>query len=329
MNEPLVIPRCTGVRLSAEGAHTTEALPDNFAFVMNISGLVGATSFALAPGHNLRRASAEEISAIREVLQGMTGPAIVPASMPWEYRRASGGQTEPIPEADWRYFVISFRGTNQALLALEEAFSVAPLELKIGFTVLRHFGGRGLMWHAGRLFQLLDNAWWNLAFLEIAAPDVETIIMIHSQLQQHDQRLVDVSRLLRQLQDLEAVPRHSPLQFLGHFAVLEALLTHPPKPTDPYDSITRQVKKKLALLDHRSEASIDYSSFGEANRETVWAKMYAYRSTLAHGSAPTFDGDLQLLGSHAKALELVKQTTRAVIRQALIEPQLLSDLRDC
>jgi hypothetical protein len=116
---------------------------------------------------------------------------------------------------------------------------------------------------------------------------------------------------------------------LGHFAVLEALLTHPPKPTDPYDSITRQVKKKLALLDHRSQPGIDYSSFAEANRETVWAKMYAYRSTLAHGGAPTFDGDLQVLGSHDNALKLVKQTAKALIRQALIEPQLLADLRDC
>jgi hypothetical protein len=116
---------------------------------------------------------------------------------------------------------------------------------------------------------------------------------------------------------------------LGHFAVLEALLTHPPKPTDPYDSITRQVKKKLALLDRRSQPGIDYSSFAEANRETVWAKMYAYRSTLAHGGAPTFDGDLQVLESHDNALKLVKQTAKMVIRQALIEPQLLADLRDC
>lgn len=195
--------------------------------------------------------------------------------------------------------------------------------------MLRHSGGRGLVWHPGRLFQLLDNAWWNLVFREVAAPDVEAITIIYSQLRQHDQRLVDVGRLLRQLQDLEAVPRHSPLQFLGHFAVLEALLTHPPKPTDPYDSITRQVKKKLALLDHRSQPSIDYSSFAEQNRETIWAKMYAYRSTLAHGGGPTFDGELQVLGNHDNALRLVKQAAKAVIRQALKEPHLLADLRNC
>jgi hypothetical protein len=159
MNEPLAIPPGTGFSLAAEGVRAPDALPTNFAFVMNISGFVGAQNFTLAAGHSLRRASAEEVSAIRGILQQMTGPVPVPASLPWEYRRAAGGQAELMPEADWRYFVIGFQGTNQTLLALEQAFSVAPLDLKIGFTVLRDIGARGLMWHAGRLFQLLDNAW--------------------------------------------------------------------------------------------------------------------------------------------------------------------------
>jgi hypothetical protein len=141
--------------------------------------------------------------------------------------------------------------------------------------------------------------------------------------------LVDVKRFTRQLQDLEALPPSSPLRFLGYFAVLEALLTHLPKPTDPYDSITRQIKKKVSLLDHRWQPTIDYSSFAGADPERIWTKMYAYRSSLAHGGAPTFDGELQILESHDNALKLVKQTVKAIIRQALIEPELLADLRDC
>jgi hypothetical protein len=50
---------------------------------------------------------------------------------------------------------------------------------------------------------------------------------------------------------------------------------------------------------------------------------------LAHGGAPTFNGKLKMLRSHGHALELEKQTVKAVIRQALIKPQLLSDLKDC
>jgi hypothetical protein len=57
--------------------------------------------------------------------------------------------------------------------------------------------------------------------------------------------------------------------------------------------------------------------------------MYGYRSSLAHGDAPNFDGELRTLGSHDNALNLMRQTVKAVIRQALIEPQLLADLREC
>jgi hypothetical protein len=138
-----------------------------------------------------------------------------------------------------------------------------------------------------------------------------------------------VKHVARQLQDLDGLPPHSPLRFLGYFAVLESLLTHQPKQTDPYDPITRQVKKKLALLDRRCEPHIDYSSFAGANTDTVWAKMYAYRSRLAHGSTVDFDTELKLLGSADNALRLIKQTAKAIGRHALIEPQLLVDLRDC
>lgn len=50
------------------------------------------------------------------------------------------------------------------------------------------------------------------------------------------------------------------------------------RPTDPYDSITRQVKKKMTLLSHRFQMSLDYSWFSGADSEKVWGKMYVYRA---------------------------------------------------
>ena len=57
--------------------------------------------------------------------------------------------------------------------------------------------------------------------------------------------------------------------------------------------------------------------------------MYEYRSRLAHGGEGDFSGKLQVLGSPDRALELLKQTVKTAIRQALIEPQLIFDLRNC
>jgi hypothetical protein len=117
--------------------------------------------------------------------------------------------------------------------------------------------------------------------------------------------------------------------FLGYFAILESILTHNPIPTDPYDSITRQVKKKLALLNNRWSEKIDYSVFGGVAAEKLWTKMYAYRSSLAHGGKADFARDLRLLGSHFQALNLIKGTVKKIIRHSLDESQLLVDLRDC
>jgi hypothetical protein len=321
----MLLPPGMRAAISAEERRGAQEPEENYAFVMNVSRLVGATSFTLASGHELRRASSEEIAVIKATVQ----PYMVFSVMPWEERVGAGGSSEPLPEADWRYHVISFQGNNQTLVEIEEACNLAPLEIKIGFVILRSPGQHGLIMHAGRLFQMLDRALWTIVFFDVCASDVEAIRSIHCQLLQHDARLVDVRRLVRHLQDLGAVPSYSPLQFLGYFAVLEALLTHLPKPTDPYDSITRQIKRKVALLDHRCQPHIDYGAFGGANVETIWSRMYEYRSGLAHGGAPTFDHELQVLGSHDKALQLVKQTVKSVIRQALIEPQLVADLKDC
>src|SRR5262249_45744081 len=129
--------------------------------------------------------------------------------------------------------------------------------------------------------------------------------------------------------DLEALPHQSPLCYLGYFGILESLLTHQPRKTDTIDSITRQIIKKVALLDNRWKPRIDYGPFKGAKPETVWSAMYSYRSCLAHGGKPDFKNELQLLDNHEVALALVKQTTKSVLRQSLLESQLIADLRNC
>lgn len=322
--------RWIGYTVAMPGAqNTTEA--ENYAFVMNVNRLVDATSFTLAPGHELRRASVSEVASIKDKVGALTGiNPFVQHGLLWERQLPLDAGGAQLPESSWRYFVIGFKGSNGSLAELSHAFELAHLEFEVGVTFLSMEMGPGYMWNPGRLFHVLEDAAHRpLFFVDVAAADVEEIAAIHSQLQKHDNRLVDVEALVIQLGQLKAFPHSSPLRFLGYFAILESLLTHAPRPLDPYDSITRQVRKKLALLDHRFPQHISYDPFGGASPEAVWTKMYAYRSQLAHGGNPQFKGELQVLISHDAALTLIKETTKAVIRQALLEPQLLVDLREC
>lgn len=326
MGQRIVLPPADDTAITPRTVGGQQGPLDNYAFVMNISRLVGASSFTLVPGHEVRRASADEIAVIRQILQSRMSQF---TPMIWEMKVTDKGTVEPLAEAEWQYHVIAFRGNNQILVEIEQACYLAPSELKIGFTIFHSFGGRGMVGHEGRLFQWLENLVWNFHFSEITSAEIETIKLIHKQLSEHNEKIVEVRRLIGQLQQFEAVPISSPLRFLGYFAILEALLTHPPKPTDPYDSITRQIKKKVTLLNHRSAEPLDYNAFGDADEEKVWTKMYTYRSALAHGGAPTFDEDLRVLGNHDNALKLLKNAVTLTIRQALGEPQLIADLKNC
>jgi hypothetical protein len=115
---------------------TADAHPENYAFVLNVSKLVEALSFTLAPGHQLRRANRVEITNIKQTLQGVMD--LRSPRLSWEYEAAS---YERLPEAEWRYFVISFpQSYGNTVTELEEVFSLAPLELRIGFTVVQTEG---------------------------------------------------------------------------------------------------------------------------------------------------------------------------------------------
>ena len=324
----------SGAEQAVPSAGLGNETPESYAFVANIAGLPPGGPHILAPGHELRRASSEEIAVIRETaLPLLPGPRAIYQHL-WERRwPPERGLVEVLPEAEWRYFVIAFTGSNVTVSDLEAAFDLTPLELEVVLTfLLTDLGGgrRGIVWHGSRLFQVLQPAPFDMGFFrEVLPGDLEAVRDIYSRLHAHDRGVIDVRRLAAQLGDLKTLPHQSPLCFLGYFAILESLLTHRPKPTDPYESMTRQVKKKMALLDGRWSPRLDYRAFGDTKPETLWAKMYTYRSILAHGGTPSFTGELAVLRSHDDAVRLIREATKAVIRHALREPQLIVDLREC
>lgn len=301
-----------------------------FGFVTNIKSLASDT-FDLAPGNVLRRATDSEVSLIKEKLEAYNVEGL-PHLNGWTWEKAlfaSPGPTEALPLSEWRYFVIAYEDTNQALENLQCASCLASFEIEVGFTIIdpSPTTAAGIVWHPDRLFHTVAAMRFNDGlFCSVTSDDVQEIVSINSQLQGS---ALQTKKLVFQLQNLKGLPHGSPLRFLGYFALLESILTHAPKPDDRYDSITRQVKKKLALLDNRWARRINYSPFSGLTAERVWALMYSYRSAIAHGGTSDFAGEFKSLKTAEHALTLVKETVKSVIRQALIEPELLNDLREC
>jgi len=318
-----------GMSYCHKGAVKVTEDADGFAFVMNVSSL-DATSYELAPKFMLRRGTDEEVERIREMLarinvDGVPGFGFEGA--PWERKLHEGADWKLLPKQDWRYFVISFEGSNKTIEDLGLSWCLASTELEVGFTLFWTApGSNAMVCHPDRLFQMRSLAKYGGFFRNVTRADIEETKAIMSQLELGD---AQIQNLARQLQGLKGLPHDSSLRFLGYFALLESVLTHSPKPEDRYDSITRQVQKKLSLLNSRWARKIDYGPFAGATHEKIWSKMYEYRSKIAHGGTADFSNDLKVLKGVSEALTLIRETVKSVLRHALLEPQLLRDLREC
>jgi hypothetical protein len=309
-------------------------MPRPFAFVLNVSGLVGCHTLEIIPGCIMRRGNGTEIKFTKKVIASMFGEHFEGSL--WETRKPKSGQGQHVrlPAKRWRYFVVEFGGGNKEIELLERALSVASCGLEVGFIVsVATLDGKELpvcLYNPCSLFQSLS------AMSDMGGPakhltksDGEQVRKIYSKLATHDNSVMDLEKVFRLVFELKDLPRFSPLQVLGYFAVLESILTHAPNPEDRYDSLTRQIRQKLALLNKRWTPPLDYSAFPKLPHDTIWSKMYAYRSAIAHGSTPNFVKELSALGKAENANILVSEAVRKTICQAIEEPQLLTDLQAC
>jgi hypothetical protein len=306
-----------------------------FAFVLNVKQLVDADCIEIAPGYTLRRAQKSEIDYIKGFISKEFGRGSSTAI--WETQSTASGKQPKLPKRLWRYFVIEFGNDDPNLDLLEAALTVAPASLDIGFAKLR-VDVKGVirpacLYRTPSLFQ-------SLSALDLAGADRDNLLQspgkaegqqirdIFQRMTAHDHTILDLDRVVELLLELKDLPRFSPLQILGYFAILESVLTHHPKPDDRYESITRQITQKLALLNGRWHPTLDYSLLGEKRHEKIWPNMYAYRSAIAHGRKPDFKSELKLLKDADGANALIRDAVKKTICQAYVEPQLVRDLNN-
>jgi hypothetical protein len=147
---------------------------------------------------------------------------------------------------------------------------------------------------------------------------------------QYTHGTLDLRRPVQQFGEILELERNSALRYLGLFTIIESLLTHNPKSSDPADSLTRQVMTKMVLLGRRAANPPPYAEhFGNAAPDTIWKKLYGVRSHIAHGSNPDFQREFAVLRSLEQATQFLRLAASLVLRRALEEPGLVADLREC
>ncbi|MBL9125189.1 MAG: hypothetical protein JNG90_16250 [Planctomycetaceae bacterium] len=307
-----------------------------FIHAVNVGHLDGSSSYSFADGVLLRRASAREIQTLQRLLKAtLDQSAIFPPRNPYQTATKTlrtnestlTFETRKLPRREWRYHVIEFSGNNCIAHDFADASTLTRHRIRLGSMVMRTDAGSALGWSSNDLRFLNELKDDDDAILALTLQDVADIRDVYDKLRKYDNASINLRDAITKYQHLDLIPFGSPMRFLGYMAIVESLITHRPDPSDPYSSLTRQVRQKMLLLDRRARIEIPYGRFGKAPREQIWNRLYEYRSTVAHGAVMKFGGKFECLKDAETVTKFLERVVVAVMRLALDETQLVADLK--
>ncbi len=239
---------------------------------------------------------------------------------------------EPLDSSVYRYRIIRHSEETDASRRVHLAGTVCPQEMSMPATWFECGG----MEHDAVLLLGKMPTWEQFASQHwtVGRKDLECLRDVANQIVSVEGNYGDIIRVLYMYYFAVRGPLAGeidlPWRSLSLFAVIEALLTHKPRASDTGDSLTRQVKSKIPLLLHRTSVECSASQyFDDAPLARTWTALYAYRSSVAHGAHVEFAGELQLLRGAKNVHDYLVGVTKALLRHALVEPQLIEDLREC
>jgi len=307
---------------------------NGFCFIIEGLNVKGKTPLELIPGHFFRRANTKEIGEIKEYISKY---GIYTA--PYEATRAkrvstSGYQyTYDLPKSKWRYWLISFEGTNDKIREIEYAANLLKHDINIAFTFVRDetLQKYGIMYTPSILYTLISDT---TRIPEVLSVDTDELLEIGNNYNLISDLDKDSYRnIFRAIQDFyftKNISKISSLLVVAYFSIIECIIIHKPKPEDTIDSISRQIKTKMYLLSKRFQRDIDYKAyFGKAKFETIWGKLYSYRSSIAHGDDIKFNGEFKILKNKDNVHEFLKETIKLLLLYAITNPDFILDFREC
>jgi Apea-like HEPN len=242
-------------------------------------------------------------------------------------------EQHPIPEAEWRYYILAYHGDGKDVgqFCLAANLGEPPLTFFLCIETANKFGDGPMEGTYGDYLQVVE--WYASAVQPrtVVFDDrgIAQIVGAYGALQKlNPDKFQGIRRALQAFQDLKRLPSMSDFAILGLFAIIEMLITHDPKGS--FDSLVHQIKTKVALLSLRLGTAFDYSAFGnnQINPDKIWGALYELRSLVAHGGEVNFKNkDLKHAIDRDTAINFLKEATRRLLRHALEDPTLIESLK--
>lgn len=319
-------------------------IPSAYIFVGTPVDFGDALPFRLSPRVVLRRASAAEIASTKEYLAelSVTYPCHQIFESNFKEEAKYSGTVEPpieviyrrpiaLPRERWRYNVVAisryegnpFNEDYSDLIQLRTSsqLSSCPLFLNTATTHgFRHSLDFSADWH--HYTNPTESEYKAIKYQRHHLEDWRVMLGLVASVKS---RFPLVWHSLNLFSKIPIIKGHNELTVLALFSVLESVLTHNPR--GEFDSIGHQIGTKVALASNRMDLKFDYSGFGDASTETIWKKLYDLRSRIAHGSHVGFSGPLQVLDDTYTVEKFMFSALRSILRFAVKEPALVTDLK--
>ena len=314
---------------------------DSFAFVLNPFHYTGNLPIELMPGSWLGKANSEQVTMIKDLRDklGRAGKSMAfdREPIPKEIRESPHWDHKLWPRTT--FWVINFNTAETDVLEFRRVSQLTENEIAIGALFPPreqiHMPKVEYPWIMESFF---DGGWHNDA-QPLNVPDLEKARqLVHAvrsfrQEQESDAAKELVLRVFDDFVDLSNDHRIGHLRLLGHFGLIEALLTHNPAASSP--RLSHQIRTKIPLLMRRFQRPLAISDFlAGADAQQAWTMLYRLRNCYAHGEKPDFDKPIgekgfRELGDRHQVYRFVRESLKRLLMLAFDEPQLIYDIKAC
>ncbi len=315
---------------------------DSVFLIANDANVDVQTPYEVIPGLQLRKASDEETSILQDLVAKACSGNIgwtSPYEMNWIRGDSAGYQSVHLEDSSlWKYWVLVGQKGGSTVHGLERIMQLVEpvVELATGIYFSEKDGQKKFMGHSGVHHHIANRHWGMDAHFRESKTVVSEVALIElrqlfGKLNGLSEQHLFIENSLRIFNDIQRVPERSDLRVVGYFSVIESLITHAPRLTETLDSISHQIRGKMALLNNQfnDPVAIPEGFDCEMLDKKRWSKLYAYRSKIAHGQSPSFQGELSPLKDRVSVCQYLENTCRSLLKFALNEPQLIMDIREC
>jgi hypothetical protein len=242
----------------------------------------------------------------------------------------------PLEKKDYKYWIVAYKKTNHALHELEIAISLLKNSFEISLWSIRQ--NKSPDKHSFihneysiNKFRDMITSYYNYQTLNVNMDEIKSIPRIYAQYINNHNKYDFIEHAFKNYTILKYIDNQSDLLVLGYFSIIEMLITHPPRQNENLDSITHQIVTKLNLLEKFFERKIIYFDYfdKQVKEETIWKKLYSYRSSIAHGNIINFEKDFNVLRSKEITNKFILEIIKNLLLLSLDKPDFINDLKKC